>query len=91
MGIYADIEENYKRNKRYKRSKVDSVLYCPYCGHGFKMNYNRYIEQYKSAREGRYWSKTICNYCNKSFNFRNITPQRVREGYKAVKRLEDQE
>ena len=74
---------------RYKRSKVDSVLYCPYCGHTFRMTMQRYQEQYKAQRANKYWSLTSCNYCHKTFNFRNITPDRVRAGYRAIKKLED--
>ena len=73
----------------YKRTKIDSVLYCPYCGHGFRMTDERYREQYKSIRERKYWSVTKCRYCKETFNFRNITPQSVRNGFRAVKKLEE--
>lgn len=35
--------ENEVKKMKYKRSKTDSVLYCPYCGRTFRMTTERYL------------------------------------------------
>ena len=68
----------------YKRTKTDSVLYCPFCGHGFRMTMERYFASYRSRDNGDLFTTTSCNYCYQVFYFRNITPKSVRNGYKAI-------
>lgn len=68
----------------YKRSKTDSVLYCPFCGHGFRMTMQRYFDTYKARDRGEAFTRTSCNYCAQVFYFRNITPESVRQGFKAI-------
>ena len=75
--------------ERYKRSKTDSALYCPYCGRGFNMSYERYRAYSDAKRKGLRYAITACRACKKDFYFRNCTPQFVREtGIKAVMTLE---
>lgn len=68
----------------YKRSKTDSVLYCPFCGHGFRMTMERYFASYNARKRGELFTRTSCNYCAEVFYFRNIAPETVRNGYKAI-------
>ena len=69
----------------YKRSKTDSALYCPYCGHGFNMSHDRYMAMYEARRRGDMYAITTCRYCKKEFYFVNTTPDWVRNtGNKAV-------
>lgn len=73
----------------YKRSKTDSALYCPYCGHGFRMNYERYMAMYDAHRRGFNYAITTCRYCGNDFYYQNVTPQFVRDtGIKAVLKME---
>ena len=76
---------------KYKRTKTDSVLYCPFCGHGFRMTMNRYLDSYKSLDRGEPYTRTSCNYCANVFYFRNITPDYVRQGYKPILTPEEYE
>lgn len=73
----------------YKRSKTDSVLYCPFCGHGFRMNMQRYFDTYKARDRGEAFTRTSCNYCAQVFYFRNIAPESVRQGFKAILKPDD--
>lgn len=76
----------------YKRSKTDSALYCPYCGHGFTMNRDRYYATYRAFERGGTWAfaLTTCKTCKKEFLFRNITPDTVRKyGIRAVIKIEE--
>lgn len=70
--------------KKYKRSKTDSVLYCPFCGHGFRMTMERYFASYRARDRGESFTRTSCNHCAQVFYFRNITPEYVRNGHKAI-------
>lgn len=70
--------------EKYKRSKTDSVLYCPFCGHGFRMTTARYFASYRAKDRGELYTETSCNYCAQVFYFRNITPESVRAGHKAI-------
>ena len=75
--------------EKYKRSKTDSSLYCPYCGHGFSMNYKRSMAMYEARSKHEMYAKTDCRYCHKEFLFINCTPEYIRNtGIKAVKKLE---
>lgn len=75
--------------ERYKRSKTDSVLYCPYCGRSFNMCYERYKACYDARRKGSKYAITSCRACRKQFYFRNLSPQYVREtGVRAVMKIE---
>ena len=69
---------------KYERSKTDSVLYCPFCGHGFRMTMERYFDTYKARDRGERFTRTSCNYCASVFYFRNITPESVKNGHKAI-------
>ena len=73
----------------YKRSKTDSVLYCPFCGHGFRMTMERYFASYKARDNGEDFTRTSCNYCASVFYFRNIMPESVRKGFKAILKPEE--
>lgn len=74
----------------YKRSLTDSALYCPYCGHNFRMNYDRYRAMYDATRRGDMYALTECKTCGRTFWFRNMSAQYVREsGIKAVYKYED--
>lgn len=74
----------------YKRSKTDSALYCPYCGHGFTMNYDRYMAMYDAHRHGDMYAQTQCKACGNDFWFRNMSAKGVRDtGIKAVLRFEE--
>lgn len=70
--------------QKYKRSKTDSVLYCPFCGHGFRMTYERYFASYRARDRGELYTRTSCNYCAQVFYFRNLTPETVRSGVRAI-------
>lgn len=76
----------------YKRSKVDSSNYCPYCGHNFTMNYERYRASSRAREIGGFGAlaKTRCRHCNKDFLFRNVCPDWVKKhGLKPVMKLEE--
>lgn len=82
--------------ERYKRTKSDSPLKCPYCGKQFTMNYQRYI----SYERGDCWwkaltntiprSTTTCKGCGKEFRYRNISAKTAREyGIRATFKMEE--
>lgn len=76
----------------YKRSKVDSSNYCPYCGHNFTMNRERYHASYvaRTTHGGWAFALTRCRHCNKEFWFRNICTDIVRKyGLNPVMKLEE--
>ena len=76
----------------YKRSKVDSSNYCPYCGHNFTMNWERYRASSVARSIGGFgaFAKTKCRNCKKEFLFRNICPDVVKKyGWKPVMKLEE--
>ena len=73
----------------YKRTKTDSALYCPYCGHGFNMNYERYRAMYEAHKDGKMYAQTTCKTCDHEFLFRNMAAETVRKtGIRAVMKLE---
>lgn len=74
---------------KYKRSKTDSVLYCPYCGRSFRMTMERYFAQYKAQETEFKYALTSCNHCAKVFYFRNLTPESVRSGARAILKYEE--
>lgn len=76
-------------SNRYLRSKTDSVLYCPYCGRTFRMTYERYRASYEAYRRHEQYALTDCKACKKKFWFWNITPEKVRTGFKAVMKYEE--
>ena len=59
---------------KYKRTKNDSPLYCPYCGKQFRMTLDRYLSYYKQAPH-----ETICRGCGKRFFYINIGAKYARE------------
>ena len=78
------------KKDKYKRSLTDSSLYCPYCGHTFSMNYERYMAMNKARRNREMYAVTTCRYCGREFYFRNISPKTVREtGIRAVLKIEE--
>ena len=74
---------------KYKRSKTDSVLYCPYCGRTFRMTTERYFASYRARDNGSGYALTKCNTCGKPFYFKNLTPESVRSGARAILKLEE--
>ena len=76
---------------KYKRSKTDSVLYCPYCGRTFRMTTERYFASYRARDSGVGYALTNCNYCKKLFYFKNLMPETVRSGARAILKLEEVE
>lgn len=64
---------------KYKRTKSDSPLKCPYCGKQFRMTNDRYKTYYSwtSGLRGedriRKVYPTVCKKCGKIFKFRNIS------------------
>lgn len=82
--------------ERYKRTKSDSPLKCPYCGKQFTMHYKRYISYDKRdnwshmIKGMKPRSKTICNGCGKEFFYWNISAKTAREyGVRATYRIEE--
>ena len=77
----------------YKRSKVDSSNYCPYCGHNFSMTMERYHATFvarEKYKDDCAFAMTRCRHCKKDFWFRNITPYVVRKyGLNPVMKLEE--
>ena len=75
--------------EKYKRSKTDSVLYCPYCGKTFRMTYDRYMAAFEAYRRRELYALTECKACHESLWFRNLTPEAVRSGKRAVLKYDE--
>lgn len=62
---------------RYKRSKHDSVLHCPYCGKQFTMN-GRALDCYAARAKG-FIPTTTCYACGEAFFYQNLSAKYCKE------------
>ena len=60
---------------KYKRTKADSPLRCPYCGQQFTMN-GRRLAYYLDNNP---LHKTKCKSCNNEFYFTDVSAKYARE------------
>lgn len=62
--------------ERYKRTKFDSPLRCPYCGKQFTSSIERRLAYYRDRNPPH---KTKCKSCGSWFYYINITAKYARD------------
>ena len=63
--------------EKYKRTKNDSPLRCPYCDHQFTTNKSRWFTN--GYIDGVRAKHTKCRYCGESFWYINYSAKYIRE------------